>query len=233
MADRTDWQEFYAQRANTAQNHLLRAFYAAGIPAADTPLADVPFVAMDFETTGLDVNEHGIVSIGLIPFSLTRIRCNGARHWVVRPRQGLSSQSVVIHRITHAGIATAPDLSEIISDLLPALQGSVVVVHYRGIERSFLDQAFKARLDEGILFPVVDTMQIEADQVRGRALPWWRRIRRNPRQSIRLADSRARYGLPDYPPHHALTDALATAELFQAQVAHHFHPDTPVHRLWL
>jgi len=50
--------------------------------------------------------------------------------------------------------------------------------------------------------------------------------------SIRLADSRRRYGLPRYRPHHAMTDALSSAELLQAQVAHHFAPDTPIRDLW-
>jgi DNA polymerase-3 subunit epsilon len=39
--------------------------------------------------------------------------------------------------------------------------------------------------------------------------------------------------LPDYTPHHALTDAIATAELLQAQIAHHFSPDMPVKDFWL
>jgi len=38
--------------------------------------------------------------------------------------------------------------------------------------------------------------------------------------------------LPRYRLHHALTDALATAELLQAQVAHRFTPDTPLSALW-
>ncbi|MCP1328190.1 3'-5' exonuclease, partial [Halomonas sp. 707D4] len=50
--------------------------------------------------------------------------------------------------------------------------------------------------------------------------------------SIRLDASRQRYGLPSYQGHHALTDALATAELFQAQVAYHYSPETPLERFW-
>jgi DNA polymerase-3 subunit epsilon len=50
--------------------------------------------------------------------------------------------------------------------------------------------------------------------------------------SIRLADSRARSRLPRYRAHHALTDALATAELLQAQLAHRFAPETPLRQLW-
>jgi DNA polymerase-3 subunit epsilon len=51
--------------------------------------------------------------------------------------------------------------------------------------------------------------------------------------SIRLADSRTRYGLPHYAGHNALIDAIATAELFQAQVQHHFGTDTPIGDLWV
>ena len=51
--------------------------------------------------------------------------------------------------------------------------------------------------------------------------------------SIRLADSRGRYGLPHYSSHDALVDALATAELFMAQIRHHFSPETPIGDLWL
>jgi DNA polymerase-3 subunit epsilon len=38
--------------------------------------------------------------------------------------------------------------------------------------------------------------------------------------------------LPRYRLHHALSDALASAELLQAQVAHRFEPQTPLRDLW-
>ncbi|WP_422673323.1 hypothetical protein [Billgrantia tianxiuensis] len=101
------------------------------------------------------------------------------------------------------------------------------MVHFRHIERPFLDEAIKARLGEGVRFPVIDTMSLEARLYR---LSLWSRLRRwmrRPPVSIRLGDSRRRYGLPLYQGHHALVDALATAELFQAQVASHYGPSCP------
>ena len=50
--------------------------------------------------------------------------------------------------------------------------------------------------------------------------------------SLRLDSSRKRYNLPTYTPHHALTDAIATAELLQAQLAHYYKPDTHIEKLW-
>jgi len=107
------------------------------------------------------------------------------------------------------------------------------VVHYRSIERGFLDQAVRQQLGENLHFPLIDTMQLEARLHRGSRQPGWlgRLFGRQP-TSIRLADSRLRYGLPLYQAHHALTDALATAELLQAQVANRYAPDIAVGELW-
>lgn len=51
--------------------------------------------------------------------------------------------------------------------------------------------------------------------------------------SLRLSDTRERYSLPLYQNHNALTDALATAELLQAQLSYHYRLDTPLSEIWL
>ena len=233
-ASAPDWPARFAALAEAAHDPRLRAFYAAGAVAGDTPLAEVPMVAIDVETTGLDPARDEIVSIGLLPMTLERIASSASRYWVVRPRIELSPESVVIHAITHAQIEAAPDLGAIMDELLPALAGRVVVVHCREIERNFLAAALRARIGEGIEFPVIDTMELEARLHRAPPAGLLARLfgRRPAPRSIRLADSRARYRLPRYRAHHALTDALATAELLQAQVAHRFAPDTPLRELW-
>ncbi|WP_152208191.1 3'-5' exonuclease [Marinobacter changyiensis] len=227
-----DWPARLKLLSEQTKDPRLKAFYEAGTVAPETPISEVPMVALDFETTGLDPHTHSIVSIGLVPMSLSRIRCRDARHWVVRPPLPLHKGSITIHGITHSDINAAPDLSEVLDDLLTALAGKVVVVHHRGIERPFLDVALRWRLKEGIEFPVLDTMAIEAHLHPNRQPNWFGRLRGKAPLSIRLGDSRSRYGLPHYPPHHALTDALASAELLQAQIQYHFSPDTPIGDLW-
>ncbi|SFI12728.1 DNA polymerase-3 subunit epsilon [Pseudomonas guineae] len=227
-----DWAAQFAALAASAQDPSLRAFYQAGSVAADTPLEQVPLLALDVETTGLDANQHAIVSLGLLPFNLKRIRCGEAHYWVVKPASELSSQSVTFHHITHSDIRHAPRLGQILDELLTAMAGKVMVVHYRNIERSFLDQAVREQLGEGLQFPVIDTMQLEARLYPKRQPGWFDRLLGRQPVSIRLADSRQRYNLPSYQAHHALTDALATAELLQAQVATHFASETPVGELW-
>lgn len=229
-----DWPARFAELARSARDPRLQHFYAAGTVAGDTALQDVPMIAIDVETTGLDPARDEIVSIGVVPMDTTCIRSSASRYWVVRPRAELHPESVTLHAITHAQIEAAPDLADIVGDLLSALAGRVVVVHCREIERAFLEVALKARLGEGIEFPVIDTMELEARLHRAPPPGFLARLfgRRTAPVSIRLADSRERYGLPRYRAHHALTDALATAELLQAQLAHRFSPLTPLRALW-
>ena len=228
-----DWPALFAQLARTARDPRLARFYQAGTVSADTPLEQAPLLALDVETTGLDSSRDSIVSIGLVPFDLRRIRCRDAHYWVVKPASELNSQSITFHHITHSDIQNAPELDAVLEHLLTAMAGKIMVVHYRPIERDFLDKAMRRLLGEGLHFPVIDTMQLEARlHPRKRRPGWLRHMLGKPRVSIRLADSRLRYGLPLYQAHHALTDALATAELLQAQTATHYPPNTAVGDLW-
>lgn len=227
------WPERFQELAKQAGDQRLKAFYEAGCVAPETPLKDVPFVGVDFETTGLDPHEHSIVSIGVVPFTLDRVQLGASRHWVVKPRFALHQTSITIHGITHTDVDNAPDLSEVLDDVLTSLAGRIPVVHYRSIERPFLNMALKWRTGEELCFPLIDTMAIEAHLHPNRKPTWWQKLKGQRPVSMRLTESRLRYGLPHYPPHNALVDALASAELLMAQVQHHFSPETPIGDLWL
>ncbi|MFM2483586.1 3'-5' exonuclease [Celerinatantimonas yamalensis] len=227
-----DWPQFYRQQARKARHPAIKQFYQQGIVASDTPLEQVPFAALDFETTGLNPGRDSIVSIGVVPFTLQRITLPAARHWLVNPRQRMPEATIVVHGITEANVANQPDLLGILPMLLELLAGRVVVAHHSTIERLFLNQAVKRRMYHSLMFPMVDTMAIESNLCRHGWRDFWLRLTGRPRASIRLAASRSRYGLPMYRPHHAQTDALATAELFQAQVRYHFEADAPIGSLW-
>lgn len=228
------WREYFARQAEASKTPDLKAFYAAGVPDEERPISDIPLMALDFETTGLDPREHAIVSIGMVPFDLRAIRPSAGRYWVVKPPQSLREESIAFHRITHSEVEHAPPIAAILGEVLAALAGHLVVVHYRNIERPFLDAAVMASLGEHCLFPLIDTMALEARWERqGRLQGLKRRLFGIQPSSIRLADSRGRYGLPNYSSHHAKVDAMATAELFQAQMARHFAADTAASALWM
>ncbi len=227
-----NWPEFYQAQAEQIQYPGLKAFYQAGTQSPETELNQVQFLALDLETTGLDASRNSIVSIGLVPFTINRIYLSKAKYWVVKPRSQLSENSIVIHGITHSEIEDAQDLSLILDDLLAEMSGKVIVAHCAAIERSFFNTALLHRIQEGIRFPVVDTMNIEARISQYKPLGFWDKIMGKEAVSIRLGDSRNRYHLPYYRPHHALTDALACAELLQAQIAYAYTESTQLGEIW-
>ncbi|GLT20032.1 3'-5' exonuclease [Vibrio zhanjiangensis] len=228
-----NWQKTFDVNKQRSQNAALKAYYGTGLPNPSVPLEDITFLAMDFETTGLDSTQDDIITIGTVPFNVNRIFINQARHWIVKPRQKLAEESVIIHGITHSDILDAPDLIDIYKQVLEQMAGKVMVVHYQRIEREFFDRALKDRINEGIGFPVIDTMQLETLYQAQTNGGFFKRLQGKKPESVRLGASRTRYGLPNYTPHHALTDAVATAELLQAQIAHHYHRKTKIGEVWI
>ncbi|EGU33897.1 DNA polymerase III subunit epsilon [Vibrio ichthyoenteri ATCC 700023] len=227
-----NWQQKYAHKVDRCHNEVLKSFYQQALPPANTPLEQIKFLAMDFETTGLNPETDDIITIGTVPFDLNRIYLNQARHWTIKPRKQLEEDSIVIHGITHSDLVDAPDLSAVFADVLDQMAAKVVVVHYKRIEREFFDRALRDRIHEGIEFPLIDTMAIEASVQQRKHGGLWNKLRGVTPQSVRLGKTRTRYNLPPYSPHHALTDAVATAELLQAQLAYHYTKTTQIGQLW-
>jgi len=219
-----DWPSFYGQAAESTAGveytesllvtKSLNTFYDGGVAYLSQCLGDVDMVAVDIETTGLNHKTDEIVSVGLVEFSAQRIQLASAKHWLVRP-QRLSHTSVVVHGITHSDLSAAPSIDRILPELLAVLAGKLVVVHYRAMEREFFRKVCPD--SKAWLFPVVDTFAVELSSLSAKQT-WWRRFLNKPLPSLRLPDARLRYALPDYQNHNALIDAIATAELLQAQI---------------
>lgn len=228
-----DWRTRFFELAETVADPRLKSFYQVPPVPGHTPVAEVPFLALDLETTGLDPQTDAIVSVGFIPLTCNRIICSGAQNWTIRPDQNPEQPLAEIHGITHSRLEASPDFNETLAALLRAMAGHVLLVHYNTIERQFLNQACMDLLNQPLEFPVVDTMDLEARKYpRFRPNILQRLMKTRPGPSLRLSHARERYGLPRYTPHHALTDALATAELFLAQIADQYSPETPVEELW-
>jgi DNA polymerase-3 subunit epsilon len=97
--------------------------------------------------------------------------------------------------------------------LLQQLSGKVLVAHHAPIETEFLRQACRRLYACDVVFPSVDTLALEKRWIDRRQVTL-------ASGGLRLAAIRDRYGLPRYPVHNALCDALATAELLLAQIAY-------------
>ncbi len=197
----------------------LASYLQQPLPNSKTPLADGKFLAVDIETNGLNPAQDDILSIGFVAIDGLAIQLETARHILVKPRGQISESSAVVHNIFDDEARTGASLSQALAPLLTALAGRVMIAHYASIERRFLDRACKACFRLPLLSQITDTLELEKRVL----LRSQGAISQDHLQAdaLRLANVRERYNLPAAPSHNALSDALATAELFLALVSEH------------
>jgi DNA polymerase-3 subunit epsilon len=179
-------------------------------PAWDT----VVYWSLDIETGGLDPRRDPIIAIGMVPIRATVIRLGEAWQTLVRPEDGreIRPESVRAHQLVRDEVRSAPPLPVALAEVDRRLREGALLVHHQSIDVGFLTLAFKRHGLRWPEPPVVDTAEL--------LLKLSRRQRfTNPDQpydppSTNLTEARRRHGLPDYQAHDALTDAIATAELF-------------------
>ncbi|HSD19371.1 MAG TPA: 3'-5' exonuclease [Anaeromyxobacter sp.] len=177
------------------------------------PWDSLVYWAMDVETGGLDAKRDPIIAVGMVPVRVGRIRLGECYRTLVRPEDGsrITFASVAAHQLVTRDVSGAPSLAEVLPEIDRRVREGVLLVHHASIDVAFLKRDF-ARL--GVAWPspkVVDTMRllIRNAQLRDPA-------RSRDLVALNLSRARAEYGLPDYQAHDALTDAIATAELFLA-----------------
>lgn len=207
---------FCWQRRRLAQrlpDNPLRVYLQGEMPAPHLDCRDIPYLALDLETTGLNPNKDQILSMGWVAMDGLTIQLRTARQQWVRPTQAIPEASAIVHGIGDDRAARGDSLRHAMAQLLEALHGRILLAHHASIELGFLDQASRALYGQPCWIPAVDTLHIEQQNLQRR--------QEMPRSGgLRLNALRARYNLPRYRGHDALTDALAAAELFAAQMAH-------------
>ncbi len=189
----------------------LRDYLDVPPPDPATPADELRLLAVDLETTGLDPRCDQVLSVGWVPVDGRSIDLSGARRFVVRAGVEVG-QSATVHRLTDDEVAAGMPLDEVLPRLLAALRGRVLLAHFTDIEEQFLSRACRERYGAPLPVARVDTLELQRRLIVGRgAAPM--------RIGLRLWTARERFGLPSYPAHDALQDALACAELYLGQVA--------------
>ncbi|MDO5699753.1 MAG: exonuclease domain-containing protein [Dermatophilus congolensis] len=207
-----------AQATATPGAEALAAYLTTPPPEPDTDIGDLPLLAVDMETTGLDPRRDRLLSIGFVALNGLEIDLSTAVHLVIRQEpsatgvdQGVG-QSATVHHLTDDALAAGVPLREAIERLLMALTGRAMLVHFSDIETGFLDAACQRLYGVGATTTCIDTLELHRRLLTGggdNVLP---------AGALRLAAARQTLGLPRYGAHEALTDALACAELYLAQV---------------
>lgn len=168
--------------------------------------SEARFCALDVETTGLDLLNDEIVSIGAVRIIAGRVLQSASFYREIRPTRPPSVASVEIHGLRNIDLIGATTVMASMPELNSLLSGKVLIAHAAWVERAFLTSHLVA---SGATFPkqVIDTAALAracgyVDDLNG--------------YEPSLEYLARELNLPAYAPHHALGDALTTAIVFLA-----------------
>jgi DNA polymerase-3 subunit epsilon len=177
------------------------------------PWYDATYWAVDLETTGLDPRRDRILSVGMVPVRDGVVRWGERLYTLVRGAESTSgSGALAVHQILPGDSSLSPDEAEVVRQVIQRLDGRVLLAHHASVELGFLKSAARRHRCRWPSPRVVDTVHLLhlLDQRMERLQPY------PPAVPKSLDGARERLGLPKHRAHHALADALATAELFLA-----------------
>ena len=151
-------------------------------------------VALDLETTGLDATSDRIIDVGAVKFQGDQQI--GTFRSLVNPRMALPEFIVSLTGITQKDVDGAPDWNSVRDELRDFIGGARLVGHNVEFDVSFLRS-------HGIY---IDKLGYDTEQMARVSLP------QGPEFGlVRLAQ---RFGVVHDDPHRALSDALASRDLF-------------------
>lgn len=186
----------------------LAEMYQSDFHPATSLFPDISWLVVDCEMTGLNVKTDTLLSIGWVQVNQGKIDVASGRHALCHS-EGDVGDSVTIHGLSDRSVAGAGSVSRALSQFSKAAVGRVLVFHHAYLDIAFMQKAAQESFGCPMIFPYVDTMMIEK-----------RRLDREGRAgALQLELCRDRYSLPPAFAHNALSDALATAELFLAQIS--------------
>ena len=167
----------------------------------DTPLDALPVLVMDTETTGLDVTDDRIVSIGAVRLQGARIYRGASFDRLVNPERPIPPRSTAVHGITDEMVAESALFPAVYGDFQPLAAGTAIVGHNipydlamlrRECVLAGLDWREPPWLDTLVLVAALDPQLLDLD----------------------LEGLAARFGVDVHGRHTALGDCLVTAEIY-------------------
>ncbi|EPF7753291.1 exonuclease domain-containing protein [Vibrio parahaemolyticus] len=180
------------------------------LPGALSDARELDTLVLDFETTGFNPEVDRVISIGWVEIRNSNIRLNSARHVFINHAIDICHESVKVHHIRPETLHVS-GISEqaAFTQLLDVIAGKILVAHGCIMEQRFLEQYIKMKY-QNLKLPLIwlDTLKIEQ----------YRTQLRPTRSDWRLSSIRKELNLPTYQAHNALNDAIATAELYLAQI---------------
>lgn len=177
----------------------------------DAPPPD-EWVALDCETTGLDVKRDDIIAIGAVRIQGRRILTSERLELLVRPeRKRLTADSVRMHQLREQDLAQGLSVDEAMVQLLHFIGSRPLVGYYLAFDVAMINRA---------LFPMLG-MGLPQEKIEVSALYYAHKRRQLPAQArdstpidLRFDSLMTDLGLPVWAAHDAVNDAVMAGLAF-------------------
>ena len=170
------------------------------------------WVALDCETTGLNVRSDEIIAIGAVRIAGQRVMTSERLELLVRPRGGVSPDSVRVHRLRARDVADGLPVQDAVKRLMHFIGSRPLVGYYLEFDVAMLNRVVRPLLGVGLPQPCIEVSALYHDH-KFRQLPPSHQ-QGNVDIDLRFATLMADLSLPTREAHDALNDAVMAALAF-------------------
>jgi DNA polymerase-3 subunit epsilon len=171
------------------------------------------WVALDCETTGLNVSKDDIIAIGAVRIRGNRVMASERLELLVRPedKHPFSADSVKVHRLREQDVAQGMYVDDAMMELMRFIGSRPIVGYYLEFDIAMINRVLFPMLGMGLPQPKIEVSGLYYDYK-------YRHMTTQERDNIRI-DLRFDHlmedlNLPVWPAHDALNDAMMAALAF-------------------
>lgn len=162
------------------------------------------YIAMDFETTGLNARSSRIIEVGMVAFDESGAVLDEFES-LIRPSGPISGHDV--HGLRDVDLQDAPRFQDVLPAIASFIEDGVIVAHNAPFDIKFLERELELLAVTDVELSAICTLAL---------LTKW-----EPSVPRRLLESCKYFGLPVYEGHRALNDARMTANLASCLIQKH------------
>lgn len=175
----------------------------------DEPPPD-EWVALDCETTGLNVHRDQIISIGALRIAGDRLLTSERLELLVRPSRAISADAVRVHGLLEREVAGGLKPDDAMMRLMHFIGPRPIVGYYLEFDIAMIDRAVFPLLGMGLPQPKIEVSAMYYEY-KLRQLPPYQH---GAAIDLRFATMMRELGLPERHAHDALNDAVMAALAF-------------------
>lgn len=173
-------------------------------------LEEVRFVVFDTETTGFDISNDVVISIGAVALDGFRISVNDSFEVLIRRDSVGDSDAVTTHGLLLKDLHEGSEEEDALISFLAYTGDGVLVAQHADYDVAMINRILRKRYKLELFNQVIDTASLAKRLEKG---PYYNLAHKS--GEYRLDNLLERYGIRLHDRHTAAGDAYLTAQLFQ------------------